>query len=66
MRCIMILTPKNSIQDIEVSDIKNLIYHKVDEERQWRLELLELLILEREQEGLEDKDLEWLEWLCTD
>ena len=66
LRCIMLLTTKNSIREVEISDIQNLVYHKVDEERQWRVELVELLLLEREQERLEDEDLEWLEWLCTD
>ena len=62
----MKLTKKSSIQEVDVSDIKTLVYKKVNEERQWRVELVELFLLEREQDGLEDEDLEWLEWLCTD
>ena len=59
-------TNKSTVQEVDVCDIKNLVYQKVDVEREWRVELVELLLLEREQEGLEDSDLEWLEWLCTD
>ena len=66
LRCIMLLTQKNSVEEMVVSDIRNAVYQKVDVERQWQVELIELLLLEREQEGLEDSDLEWLEWLCTD
>ena len=62
----MLLTTKNSIRELDISDVKKLVYHKVNEERQWRVELVELLLLKREQEGLEHEDLEWLEWLCTD
>ena len=64
--CNMLLTQKNSVEEMVVSDIRNAVYQKVDMERQWQVELIELLLLEREQEGLEDCDLEWLEWLCTD
>ena len=66
LRCIMLLTEKNSVEEVVASDIRNVVYQKVDVERQWRVELIKLLLLEREQEGLEDSDLEWLEWLCTD
>ena len=61
----MLKTEKNSVEAVVASDIRNIVYHKVDAERHWRVELIERLILEREQEGLEDSDLEWLEWLCT-
>ena len=62
----MLLTQKNDIKEVDITDIKNLVYHEVKEERQWRVEVVELILLEREQEGLEDSDLELLEWLCTD
>ena len=66
LRNIMLLLNKTSIKNITFSDIQALEYCAADEEREWRIELLELLLLEKEQEGLEDSDLEWLEWLCTD
>ena len=51
MRCIMLLTERSSIQEVEVEDIEKLVYHKVKEERQWRVELVELLLLAREEEA---------------
>ena len=60
----MLLTERSSIQKVE--DIEKLVYHTVKEERQWRVEVVELLLLAREEEGLEDFDQELLEWLCTD
>ena len=63
---IMLLTQKNSVEEVVVSDIRNVVYQKVNVKRQCQVELIELLLLERKQEGLEDSDLEWLEWLCTD
>ena len=62
----MLLVNKTHIKEITFSDLEGLEYCAVNEEREWRVELLQLLLLEREQEGLEDSDLEWLEWLCTD
>ena len=54
------------IQEVEVEDIEKLVYHTVEEGRQWRVELAQLLLLAREEEGLEDSDQELLEWICTD
>ena len=33
LKGIMLLPTKNSISEVEISDIQNLVYHKVDEER---------------------------------
>ena len=38
----------------------------IPEEREWRIEGIEILLEERELGGLEDPDLKLLEWLCTD
>ena len=62
----MLLLDKCSIQEITLADIESLIYCKVHQERQWRVELVELLLLEREKDGLDEDDLELLDWLCTD
>ena len=37
LKGIMLLPTKNSISEVEISDIQNLVYYKVDEERQWRV-----------------------------
>jgi hypothetical protein len=66
LRSILLITNKSSIHEVDLSDVENLVYRPVEEEREWRVELVELLLVEREQGGLEDSDLEWLEWLCTD
>ena len=66
LRNIMLLLDKCSIQEILLTDIENLLYCEVPEERKWRVELVELFLMEREQEGLDEDDLELLDWLCTD
>jgi hypothetical protein len=64
LRNIMLLLDKCSIQEILLTDIENLLYCEVPEERKWRVELVELFLMEREQEGLDEDDLELLDWLC--
>ena len=54
------------VKELDITNIKNLVYNEVKEEKQWRVEVAELILLEREQGGLEDSDLELLEWLWTD
>ena len=66
LRYIMILLDKCCIQDITIAELENISYCEVAQERQWRVELVELLLLEREQGGLDKDDLELLDWLCTD
>ena len=61
----MLSLDKCSIQEILLTDIENLLYCEMSEERKWRVELVELILMEREQEGLDEDDLELLDWLCT-
>ena len=58
----MLLLNKHSIEQITVG---STIYCEVAEDRKWRLEIVELLLLEREQGNLDEDDLDLLEWLCT-
>ena len=67
----MILLDKFSSRDITLAEIDSISYCEVTEERQCRVELVELLLLEREQEGLEawtwrpgGLDLEAWTWSC--
>ena len=62
----MLLLDKCSIQENLLTYIESLLYCEMPEERKWRVELAELILMEREQEGLDEDDLELLDWLCTD
>ena len=53
----MLLLNKCSICDITAADIDNIQYCEVIEDRRCRVEPV--------QGGLDEEDLEWLEWLCT-
>ena len=61
----MLLLNKCSICDITAADIDNIQYCEVIEDRRWRVEPVQHLLVEREEGGLAEEDLEWLEWLCT-
>ena len=53
------------IHDITLADIDSIEYCEVAEERQWRIEPLLHLLEEREAGGLDEEDLEWLDYLCS-
>ena len=59
----MLLTERDSV---EIKDIEEVVYQSVNEDRRWRVELVEILLQAREKDGMEDSDLELLEWLCID
>ena len=61
----MLLINKSSIHDITLADIDSIEYCEVAEERQWRVEPLLHLLEEREAGGLDEEDLEWLDYLCS-
>ena len=63
MRNITLLIGKDPAS---TKDAHSIIYHSMSEEREWRLEVIEMLLEERELGNLEEPDLELLEWLCTD
>ena len=65
LRNIMLLVNKSSIHDMTLADIDNIDYCKVAEERQWRVKHLQHLLEEREDGGLDEEDMEWLDYLCS-
>ena len=40
LRNILLLTEKDTIEEISIHDIKNLKYHKVTDENAWKIELV--------------------------
>ena len=65
LRNIMLETSKSNIYEVELSDINRLLYFKLDEEEEWRIEMLKYLLEERRDHQLDSDDEEWLEFLCT-
>ena len=51
LRNIMLLLKKNSISEITTADCESIKYCEVALEREWRVELIELLLTERDQGG---------------
>ena len=66
LRKIMIESGRNQICDIELSAWEAISYHKLEEDDEWRFEMLKHLLEERELNGLDDEDAAWLEHLCCD
>ena len=50
---------------MELSHIDNLVYFKLGEEEEWRVEMLKYLLEEMLEHHLDDEEIEWLEFLCT-
>ena len=65
MRGIMLLTGKQSMEDIQMADLDKFPYFPRPEEDEWMLEMTEHLVEERSAGGLDESQLEWLEYLCT-
>ena len=61
----MFLTGKQSIEDIVMVDVDNFSYFPRPKEDEWMLEMTEHLVEERNTGGLDESQLEWLEYLCT-
>ena len=64
LRNIMIETSKSNIYEVELSDTNRLCYFKLDEEEEWRIEMLKYLLEERRDRQLDSDDEEWMEFLC--
>ena len=62
----MLLVEKTPINDITQDDLEALDFCAINADRKWIVELVELLMMERDHEGLGQADMEWLEWLCID
>ena len=65
-RNVRYITMLTGSESVSICDADSIVYHDTPEEREWRIELIETLLEERELNGLEEPDLELLEWLCTD
>ena len=62
----MLLAGADSIEEITTSDADIFEYFTIDDNKRWRVEFLKCLLTDRDQGGLKDSDLEWMEWLCID
>ena len=52
---------QSEINEVYINNMNKIEYHRLTEERHWRVEVGEKLLLEREQEGIDDSYLEVLE-----
>ena len=66
LRHIMLLTDRNNVSDLVPSDADTIEYFTLEDEDSWKIEMLECMLVEREQGNLGDSDQELFEWLCTD
>ena len=66
LREIMLLTGKLTINDIEVNDSDVFPYFPRPVEDEWKTEVLQMMLEEREQNSLDDSDQELVNLLCTD
>ena len=61
----MLICKKHFIEDIEIEDTSSFPYFPRPGEDDWMLEMLQHLVEERNTEGLDDSQVEWLEFLCV-
>ena len=66
LRKIMLETGNSNIREVEVSEIDELKYFKLEDDEEWRIEMIKYLIEERLERLLHDEEEEWLLFLCND
>ena len=66
LRLIMLQSGRHDIYDIQLSDAEVILYHKLEDDDEWKLEMLKHLLEERELGGLDIEDTAWLDYLCCD
>ena len=66
LRALMQESDKSDISEIQLSDIETLPYFQLADDEEWRTEMLQHLLEERQQGPLDQEDLEWLQYLCCD
>ena len=65
-RKIMLETGNSSIKEVEMSEINELKYFKLEDEEEWRIEMIKFLMGERLEQHLDEEEEGWLEFLCND
>ena len=66
LRKIMLETGNSNIKEVEVSEIDELKYFKLEDDEEWRIEMIKYLNEERLERLLDDEEEEWLQFLCND
>ena len=66
LRNIMLETSKSTVREVDLSDVNSLMYFKLGDEEEWRVEMLKYLLAERLEHQLDSEEEEWLEFLCID
>ena len=62
----MLETGNSNIREVQVSQIDELKYFKLEDDEVWRIEMIKYLIEERLERLLDDEEEEWLQFLCND
>ena len=62
----MLLAGKWSIYQVELSDADSFPYFPRPEEDEWKKEILQIMMEERDQNSLDISDQEFMNHLCTD
>jgi hypothetical protein len=66
LRKIMLETGNSRITEVDLSEINDLKYFKLEDEEEWRIEMIKYFLEERLERHLDDEEEEWLEILCND
>ena len=65
LRGIMLLCNKNCIDDISMNDIDNFQYFPRPEDDEWKTEMLNQMVDERDRGYLDEEEINWFNYLCT-
>ena len=65
LRGIMLLCNKNCIDDISMNDIDNFQYFPRPEDDEWKTEMLNQMVDEKDRGYLDEEEINWFNYLCT-
>ena len=65
LREILLITGKNDISELSKSEVDKLNYFPMSEEDEWKIELINMILEEQENSGLDEGSNELLNLLCT-
>ena len=61
----MLETGNYRIAEVDLSEINDLKYFKLEDKEEWRIKMIKYFLEESLEQHLDDEEEEWLEFLCN-
>ena len=65
LRNLMLLCGKSEVSEKEILDLDKIHYFQLNQDEEWRVDMVKYLLADKCERPLDKKEIEWLEYLCT-